>query len=56
MAGVGQGVTGEQDERGSAEAPAALRIDMDAFATLSGAAGDGGDTPTIVSWFDCWRS
>ncbi len=55
MAGVRQGVTGEQKEAGDGEAPSALRIDTDVFTDLTARAGDSGEPP-IVGWFDCWRS
>ena len=55
MAGVRQGVTGEENQAAGGEAPSALRIDTDVFTALTATAGDSGDPP-IVGWFDCWRS
>jgi len=56
MAGVRQGATVDEERAGSAGGPSALRIDTDVFTTLSARTGDdGGELPTIVGWFDCWR-
>jgi len=56
MAGVRQGATVDEERAGSAGGPSALRIDTDVFTTLSAPTDDGGgETPTIVGWFDCWR-
>ncbi|MDS0283027.1 hypothetical protein [Haloarcula onubensis] len=57
MASVGQGATIEEDRSGAVETPPALRIDTDVFATLTETVGEQRDgAPSIVAWFDCWRS
>jgi len=55
MAGGGRGPTVAEDRTAGAEAPSALRINTDVFTTLTATAGEDGDTPIIVGWFDCWR-